>query len=723
MLSPALYNLSTHTFTSCGSTGATGPTLSNNYYGVTWSNQIISSGSKPGVQLWTAPLSTLYNFEVAGCAGIQNPASATGAIMRGDIFLQKGQQVQILVGQYGGQAFGTSGSGGTFIADISNTPLIVAGGGAGSVSTTGAANSNASASITTIARNSPDATGGSNARGGNSIAWPSSNAATGGGGGFLSNAQLSPFGGYAFVNGGQGGFGSNGSFAGGCDGRAQFGGFGGGGGVSSSCSAQGGGGGGYSGGAAGVNWIGGGGGSYSIALNQSNTELAQGNSNAGYVRVRLGTPITSNNPVSFDELRQRLGSNSGPISMSQVYGRFLGVSTSGNVGITDLLGKPPTFAVTPSKTSNAFVTSPVAGTWVNPFVTSNASWIWYTANASGGAAPNTIPIVFEKVVYQSNNANINANVYYAADNLVSILLNCSFVGSTMQFGGATTTSVTLLPGSNLFEFYVNNSGGSANPAGFIYSVVDTNSNVLAISDSNTLFSTTMSTDNMMYLGFDAGNTGVNTPDSTMTSWRNTGWVGPSYNATASNGPVLRYNQRWYVEFNRSNLSHFNIDTSIPQLLNTWGGFTVFVVGQMTNVGSFERFFDFGNGSLSNNIVVGRYGSTTNSFMEIWNGNTRVISQTDVLATLDSNWNIWAYATQVSSSNTSTTVYRNGTSVASAVISTPAIDRTTTINYLGRSLWDNAYLHGNISEYRFYSGFLNSNVVSEIYNNLRVKWNL
>lgn len=720
MLTPSLYNISTHTFTSCGCTGANGPTFSNNYYGVTWSNYITSSGTKQGVQLWTAPLSTIYNFEVAGCAGVQYPGASTGAIMRGDIFLQKGQQIQILVGQYGGANFGTSGSGGTFVADMSNNPLIVAGGGAGNVNST----SNASASITTTARSSPDAIGGSNGYGGISVSGnTTSNIAWGGGGGFYGDATLTPFGGYGFINGGKGGFGSNGWSGATCDGRAQAGGFGGGGGTSSTCSPPGGGGGGYTGGAGGFNWYGGGGGSYSIALNQSNTELAQGNSGAGYVKITFGKPVDSNRPVSMNELRQIIGSNAGPISMSQVYGRFLGVSSSGNIGISDIIGKPVNVGVTPTKTSNTFVTTPHPA-WIAPssFTTPSASWIWYTSNASTSAPTDIVPKVFEKVIYQSNNSSINAHIYYAVDNMLQISLNRTYIGgSTAGYNYVTSNAITLLPGSNLFEFYLTNLYVS--PAGFIYSVLDTNNNVLAISDSNTLFSTTMSTDNMLYLNFDAANTGINTPDTTMTNWRNTSWMGTSYNATASNGPVLRYNKRWYVEFNRTKSSYFNINTSISHLLSTWGGMTVFVVGQMTNIGSFERFFDFGNGPANNNIAAARYWLENTNYMEIWNESASIPGHSLAYA-MDSNWYIWTYAAQVTSSNTVMTVYRNGSNVVSSNFATVATDRTTTINYLGRSQWSSdEYLTGNISEYRFYQGFLNSTIVKELYNTLRVKWNL
>ena len=56
-----------------------------------------------------------------------------GARVRGDFTLQRGQVLKIMVGQQGkdGGSYDVGGGGGTFVALDDNTPLIVAGGGAG----------------------------------------------------------------------------------------------------------------------------------------------------------------------------------------------------------------------------------------------------------------------------------------------------------------------------------------------------------------------------------------------------------------------------------------------------------------------------------------------------------------------------------------------------------------------------------------------------------------
>jgi hypothetical protein len=333
-----LYAFSNFTFTSCGATGSNGPTITqvyNTYTGVSWSNYITVSGTRPGVQLWRPPASTVYYFEVAGCCGVVNPAVSTGAIMRGDVFLDKTKQYQILIGQSGQSGSGlASGSGGTFLVDSNDTPIIVAGGGGGnrlgsnascaSVTTTG---------VTGIAPGVAGNVGGTNGQGG-------SGASAGGGGGFTSDGNVWT-GGKAFLNGGIGGSSSNNPAAGVCDFRARNGGFGGGGGINTGCAFICGGGGGYSGGgaaqsASAAGNSGGGGGSYSIATAQSNTSLADGNSNLGYIKVQYSSvPLTGT--ISLLNLGQRIGISSN-ININNLYNKYNSGPTIGMVGFSNFRG-------------------------------------------------------------------------------------------------------------------------------------------------------------------------------------------------------------------------------------------------------------------------------------------------------------------------------------------------------------------------------------------------
>jgi len=122
--------LFTATFTNAGATGANGPTqaqLNTAYLGTSIAGIVTSNN---GIQLWTVPQTGTYSIETYGAEG----GNGQGAIMKGDFPLEQGTQLRILVGQSGAKrVFGsiivTSGSGGTFVTKLDNSPLIISGGG------------------------------------------------------------------------------------------------------------------------------------------------------------------------------------------------------------------------------------------------------------------------------------------------------------------------------------------------------------------------------------------------------------------------------------------------------------------------------------------------------------------------------------------------------------------------------------------------------------------
>ncbi len=307
-----LYPFLSHTFTNCGQTGRTGPTLvqcQSAYSSASWaSNSIYYNMTTQGIQLWTVPATGTYRIVVAGAKGGDGGKSgANGATMQGDFSFTQGQIVKILVGQQGA-AYGPGsggGGGGSFVVDNSNTPLIVAGGGggggnlvAGTNGLTGTTGGNATAGGSGGASSggvgSSQTYGGGGgggysigANGGNQIGSGGGLGAAGGGGfggdGGLGQNDSSP--GLSFINGGLGGYRTSGNYG---DASNSFGGFGGGGNATYySYQSGGGGGGGYAGGGGGtglgVGGGGGGGGSYNSGANQSN--VAGNNSGHGYVTI------------------------------------------------------------------------------------------------------------------------------------------------------------------------------------------------------------------------------------------------------------------------------------------------------------------------------------------------------------------------------------------------------------------------------------------------------
>ena len=277
-ISPSLYSFSSHTFTNCGATGRTGPTLANckSSYDVSWEDDTdLFNVETQGIQEWTVPETSTYTIEVWGSStpdqnySNSNNDHGLGARMKGDFNLTKGDVLQILVGQKPVQNKFNGGGGGTFVAKGTShtnaTALIVASGG-------GSHRSSYSASgyedkldaVTTTSGVTTFYAGGTNGGGGSgntSTQWGG-----GSGAGFIGNGEGTGVS-YSFRNGGvranyvysnygdqEGGFGG-----GGCGG---WGGSGGGGGYS-------GGGGGKN--SSGIGAQGGGGGSYNSGSNQDNS--------------------------------------------------------------------------------------------------------------------------------------------------------------------------------------------------------------------------------------------------------------------------------------------------------------------------------------------------------------------------------------------------------------------------------------------------------------------
>ena len=228
-----------------------------------------------------------------------------GARMKGEFVVTAGQQLKVLVGSKGGDGNEMGGGGGgTFVTNIDNTPLCIAGGGGGSYWGIYSANNDYSnGSIDNAGMNGTNGAyviggiGGINGNGGNVDNVNKNNGAAGAG--LLTNGAdaievYAGFphanGGLSFMNGGAGGKAMN-------NGSSGDGGFGGGGAsdADSRWTWGAGGGGGYSGGGGGsIYGCGGGGGSFNNGANQDN---------AGGVNVGDGKVVitilekTDNTPV------------------------------------------------------------------------------------------------------------------------------------------------------------------------------------------------------------------------------------------------------------------------------------------------------------------------------------------------------------------------------------------------------------------------------------------
>jgi hypothetical protein len=301
-----LYAFSSHTFTPCGATGPTGPSLANcisAYSSSTFEDNVGYFNVTSGIQIWTVPTSGSYTITAAGAKGGRGRLGegGRGASISGTFSLTQGAKLKIIVGQSGTDIADRNGGGGggSFVQnndDLNATGiLVIAGGGGGGGYYSNGTNLNA---VTTNASQP-----GWNGNTASSLNNPASSgnggfnfnlAGAGGGGGFSGNGgstsgtscgALGGVGGSSFSSGGSG---ATGSYAGG---------FGGGGSGDWCVYPGGGGGGGYSGGSGGYDYgSGGGGGSYNSGTSQTN--LAASNDATGFVTITLAT-VPDTTPPTF----------------------------------------------------------------------------------------------------------------------------------------------------------------------------------------------------------------------------------------------------------------------------------------------------------------------------------------------------------------------------------------------------------------------------------------
>ena len=128
---PGLYYFNNFTFTSLGNSGHRGPASDQKYADAPWRDGDFSI--QDGIQSWTVPANGTYRIEVGGAFG-----AYPGRVVTGDVVLNKGQVLQMLVGQEPtpltanvADNVTVGGGGGTFVT-TNDAPLIVASGGDGS---------------------------------------------------------------------------------------------------------------------------------------------------------------------------------------------------------------------------------------------------------------------------------------------------------------------------------------------------------------------------------------------------------------------------------------------------------------------------------------------------------------------------------------------------------------------------------------------------------------
>jgi len=193
VIDTGLFEFSSHTFTTAGSTGRFGPGLSSlrsEYSFTSWAdnNEFFTQGEDTGFQRFTIPSEGTYELTAQGGSGgrqewairrgtgVNRPR---GAEITANFNFSQGEKIQIIVGQKGldnksqydnsgeGEDAGPGGGGGTFVFydKDDSQPILAAGGGAGGTRRN-YSQANANFSGPDGFRSETDNNGGSNRNGG-----------------------------------------------------------------------------------------------------------------------------------------------------------------------------------------------------------------------------------------------------------------------------------------------------------------------------------------------------------------------------------------------------------------------------------------------------------------------------------------------------------------------------------------------------------------------------
>lgn len=141
---------------------------------------------------------------------------------------------------------------------------------------------------------------------------------------------------------------------------------------------------------------------------------------------------------------------------------------------------------------------------------------------------------------------------------------------------------------------------------------------------------------------------------------------------------------------------------------TNAGFAMVMVARMNSwfgAGNYERFFDFGSGAPSNNMLLGRSGTSTTMYGEFYVGTT---ATTLASGTIDSAMHVIIYNLAVTTSGTRLVTYIDGLPTITSSTASLKAGAVLSNNYIGRSNWGtDSYSHIDIHRLMVYNRSLSS----------------
>ena len=153
-----------------------------------------------------------------------------------------------------------------------------------------------------------------------------------------------------------------------------------------------------------------------------------------------------------------------------------------------------------------------------------------------------------------------------------------------------------------------------------------------------------------------------------------------------------------------------ISLSSDETLGINEGFTVAMWAYPTSVAKWSRFIDFGNGSASDNIIMGRRDTSNDLFFEVYmNGAAPIVTATGAI-----ELNKWQFFAATVDNNGNVKMYKNGVQIKIGTTN-PAIDLYRKNLYIGRSNWSSdAYYKGAMDEIKIYNYPLSADEISKVY---------
>ena len=151
---------------------------------------------------------------------------------------------------------------------------------------------------------------------------------------------------------------------------------------------------------------------------------------------------------------------------------------------------------------------------------------------------------------------------------------------------------------------------------------------------------------------------------------------------------------------------------LPKLSSDFtSGFSAEIWADPTSVGSSQRFFDLGNGSSADNIVLYRVGTTNNLGFVVFSGSSE---GTQVIANNAITLNQWQYFAVTLDSHGHVTLYKNGVAIATGTTDVPCTGIVRSNNYLGKSNFGDACYAGGFDEAAFYAQPLSADQIAAPY---------